>query len=91
MTRINVVDNFINIFQATRGKYDYFSHCLTPGIYNSCERLFHYFYLKGYEKAKEDILMELEEAKANANDSVPKSMYNSDKYKYAIKLIKEVK
>lgn len=49
------------------------------------------FYDIGKVEMKAFCISVLEEKMKNCNDPVPKTLYPSDKYKFAIKVIKEIK
>lgn len=64
---------------------------LSPGEYNCQQQIHRKFYEEGYSRAKQDILDQLQLAYESADDSKPKTMYNSDKFKHAIRLIHQWK
>ncbi len=64
---------------------------LSPGEYNILKEAFNMFYDIGKVEMKAFCISVLEEKMRNCNDSVPKTLYPSDKYKFAIKVIKEIK
>lgn len=84
-------NEFNNLFNNTRDKYDkILSFTITPGEYNSLKELFYYFYKEGEKSFKEQSINELTEKMNSINDSVPKTLYPSEKYKSAIKLIQNI-
>ena len=63
---------------------------MSPGEYNIQRRMYQMFFEAGLEQAKNEILEKLESALENVDDSKPKTMYNSDKFRHAIKIVKNV-
>ena len=84
--------HFIKLFEELRSECQRISGFnLSPGEYNCQQRLYRKFYDEGYARAKQDILDVLQLAYEAADDSKPKTMYNSDKFKHAIRLIEQSK
>lgn len=63
---------------------------MTSGEYYSLKNLFKIFYEQGRQSMKEDCLSTLSEKMSKVNDSVPKTLYPSEKFKIAIKTIDDI-
>lgn len=86
-----MTDKFNELFSDYRNKFQNFQNYRTGSSeYNNFERLFREFYYLGKETMKEEILAALSKKMQECNDSVPKTMYNSEKFKTSIKVVKEI-
>lgn len=86
-----MTDKFNELFSEYRNKFQSFQNYSTGSSeYNNFERLFREFYNLGKDTMKEKIVGILSNKMQECNDSIPKTMYNSEKFKTAIKVVKEI-
>lgn len=82
--------NFDDFYNEMRGKISS-EFYLCPSEYTVLKRGFMLFYEEGMREMKETAISLLTEKMEKCNDAVPKTFYPSDKYKFAIKALKEIK
>ena len=82
---------FKELFDSYRNSFQQFQTTASGSSeYNNFERLFFEFYQKGAAEMKQEILSKLNSSLQKTNDSVPKTLYPSEKFKTAIKLIQAI-
>ena len=81
--------NFDKVYEELRSKIssDFY---FTPNEYKALKRGFMMFYEAGMIEMKKTCVDTLEDKMSNCNDNVPKTFYPSEKFKTAIKVVKEI-